>query len=81
MIQVVFGIFMLVVIIILWQLLVKGWLWKLLLGIAGWFGIWIFLEMYFPGTKSVAINDIGASWSQVIPTIVVLMAMAYTKEE
>ena len=77
----VFGVFLLVVIIILWQLLVKGLLWKLLLGVAGWFGIWVFMETYFPGSKSTAINDLEMSWSQVVPTIVVLMAMAYTKEE
>ena len=77
----VLGVFMLVVILILWQLLVKGLLWKLLVGVAGWFGIWIFMETYFLGSKSIAINDLGMSWSQVVPTVIVLMAMAYTKEE
>jgi hypothetical protein len=80
---VVFGICLLVAIYILWVLLVKGALWKIIVGIAGWFGMFIALRLYFPGAVHECLNFSGYSfsWSEVIPTVVVLLAMAYTKEE
>lgn len=79
----VFGIALLIVIYLLWVLLVKGALWKLIIGIAGWFGLYIALRLYIPESMHECFNSQGYSfsWAEVVPTFCLLMAMAYTKEE
>lgn len=78
----IFGFLLLVVLYFLWILLVKGALWKLMIGFFGWLGMHWALQVYIPESKHVCLIVTGYtfSWSQVIPTIIVLMAMAYTKE-
>ena len=78
-----FGIALLVVIYILYVLLVKGLLWKLILAAAGWFGLFIGLRIYLPESKNVCLILSGHSfsWAVVIPTAVILLAMLCTKDE
>lgn len=78
-----FGIVLLIAIYILYVLLVKGLLWKLILAIAGWFGLFIGLRFYVPQSKELCmvLSGYSFSWAEVIPTVVVLLAMAYTKDE
>lgn len=76
----IFGLFLLAIIMIAWQLLIKGLFWKLIVGVAGWFGICIFMETYFPNSKFIAIYEFGMSWSQLVATCIVLMSMLYSKE-
>lgn len=76
------GIVLLVVLALLWQLFVKGWLWKITLGIFGWLGMYWALIYYIPSTKNVCLTISGSSfsWAGVIPTIVLIMSMLYTKD-
>jgi len=78
-----FGIVLLIIIYGAYVLLIKGVLWKIIVGIFGWFGMFIFLEMYFPDSKAdcLTFSNSSFSWSVVIPTIIVLLAMFYTKDE
>ena len=78
-----FGIVLLILIYGAYVLLVKGVLWKIIVAIFGWFGMFIFLEMYIPDSKAICLTFAGSSfsWSEVIPTIIVLLAMSYTKDE
>lgn len=75
-----FGIAMLVVIYLLWVLLVKGALWKLILGAFGWFGIYIFLCQWHLDQES-PFKDNYMSWAAIVPTIIVLLALVTTKDE
>ena len=77
----VFGICMLIVLYLLWVLLVKGALWKLILGAFGWFGIYIFLTTQLHLDQASPFKNNFMSWAAIIPTIIVLMAMATTKDE
>lgn len=78
----VFGLFLLGIIVAAYWLLVEGWLWKLILGAAGWFGIWIGCQIYYPASKEICATFSGYSfsWAAVIPTAVLIFAMAYTRE-
>lgn len=78
----IFGLAMLAIIYVLWILLVKGFLWKSILAIGGWFGIWGFLNHSYEWASNSGISafDIMISWSIIIPTFILLMAMAYTRE-
>lgn len=73
----------LIAIYILWILLVRGFLWKLILGVGGWFGIYMFLITYVSGAgdTGIIISETLISWAAVIPTIIVMLAMAHIKEE
>ncbi len=77
----VFGICLLVAIYLLWVLLIKGALWKLTLGIFGWFEMYRFLGTV-PAFRICPINISGNtfSWAFIVPTVVVLLALAHTRE-
>jgi len=64
---------------IIYLLLIKGWLWKLILGVFGWLGMYWYLSG-IPACQSYPFNNDTFTWASVIPTIVILLAMAYTKE-
>lgn len=76
----VFGFCMLVVLYLLYVLLIKGLLWKIILGAAGWFGIYWYLKGV-PECQAYPFNNDTFTWAAIIPTLIVLMAMEYTKEE
>jgi hypothetical protein len=73
------GILAIIIIYGLYVLLVKGVLWKLIVAIFGWFGMFIFLETYIPASKTPCLSLF--SWSEVIPAVIVLLAMSYSKSE
>lgn len=66
----------------MYVLLIKGALWKIIVVIFGWYGMFKALETYLPSSHSICttILDRTLLWSEVIPTIIVLLALAYTKE-
>lgn len=76
-----FGIILLIVIFFLYQLLVKGILWKLIVAIFGWFGMFVALINYVPVSKQlcITISNYKFSWAEIIPTVIILLAMAYSK--
>ncbi len=78
----VFGICLLVAIYILYVLLVKGVLWKLILGGFGWVGMYWFLQQ-FPACQVCPLNISGItfSWASIVPTILVVLVLAHTDAE
>jgi hypothetical protein len=78
----IFGVVFLMIIYLLWVLVVQGALWKIIVGFFGWLGMHSALMIYFPESSHICITISGSSftWAQVIPTIVVFLATAYTKE-
>jgi hypothetical protein len=78
-----FGIFLLIIISILYFLLVKGYLWKFLIAGFGVYGIFIFLSKNIGCSNSAAIKmgDSSLSWAILIPLLIVMLAAAYTKME
>jgi hypothetical protein len=64
-------------------LLVKGLLYKLILGIGGVFGIYIYLENNVTSTAAQVFQNPSLGWihwSLVIPSILFVLALATTKE-
>jgi len=65
---------------LIYVLLIKGALWKIIIGIAGWIGIYqylctidVFCEYPF--------NNDTFTWATIIPTIILILAASYTKED
>jgi len=80
----IFGIFLLLLIIAIYFLLFKGWLFKLALFFFGWLGLCAALWAWFPNSHHAAFTTAGGNpcpWAVLIPTIVCLLAMLTTKAE
>jgi len=77
----VFGIFLLLIIFIFWLLFIRGYLFKLILFIGGWIGIYGFLMLKVPESHSIAFMAAGHdySWAFVIPTGICLMCLLTSK--
>ena len=70
---------LLVVLYIIYILLVKGLLWKLIIGAFGWLGMYWYLSG-IPAFHGYPLNNDTFTWASAIPTAVVMLAMLYTKE-
>lgn len=70
------------IIFFLWNLLTQGLLWKIIIGIFGWIGIYKTLIEYMPQSKEICFifSNKSFSWAEIIPTFILLMAMMYTKK-
>ena len=75
----IFGLFLLVVIILFWQLFIKGFLFKSILFVFGWFGIYMFLWFKVPESHALALGS-GYSWAGVVPTAICVLTLLTTKE-
>jgi hypothetical protein len=63
------------------MLLIKGWLWKIIICIFGWIGLYGYLVSNWDLDKISPFKDNFMSWAAIIPTIIVMLAMAYTRDE
>lgn len=82
--SIMFGLMMLAIIFLLWKLFVDGWLWRIILFFAGWFGIYVGCYCYIDGASNTAItigtdNPITLSWAFVVPSIICFLALLTTK--
>lgn len=76
----IFGIAIIFVIYLLWVLLVKGALWKLILFFAGGFGIYVGLKQYIPESNhTVVIFDCPISWAAVIAIGLCILTLLTTE--
>ena len=77
----VFGLCALFAVYLLWVLLIKGALWKMALGFFGWLGMYWFLGSYHDMQSCpLTVSGYTFSWAAIVPTVVVLLALAHTKE-
>lgn len=78
------AIIVLIGLFILWKLFVDGWLFKIILFIFGWVGLYACLRVYVVETHSIAFTFGGGttvSWAAVIPSIICILALVCTKEK
>lgn len=75
------GIGLLIVLYFLYVLLIKGLLWKIILGVFGWAGLYGYLSHTWQLDQISPLKDDYVSWATLVSTFVLLMAMAYTREE
>jgi hypothetical protein len=76
-----FGLILLAIIYLAYLLLIKGWLWKLIIFIGGWVGISVLLRAYIPNSSHICFtfDDISFSWATVIPTVICILVLAHTE--
>lgn len=76
----IFGIALLGLIAFLWFLLVRGFLWKLILFVFGWIGLYLAL-LTQPWALTTAVVFLGSAWSWavIIPSIVCFLALLTTE--
>lgn len=82
----VIGFMSLFSIYIIWKLFIDGWLFKIILFIAGWFGLYVGLRAYVEGAGNIAVtfgkeNPVSFTWAAVVPTIVCFLCLLCTKVE
>lgn len=82
----VIGFMSLFSIYIIWKLFIDGWLFKIILFIAGWFGLYVGLRTYVEGATNIAVtfgkeNPVSFTWAAVVPTIVCFLCLLCTKVE
>jgi hypothetical protein len=70
-----------IIISILYFLLVKGYLFKLIILIFGFLGLYWFLETYIPASKQklIEIAQYDISWSICVPVVLVVLLLLTTK--
>lgn len=74
------GILLLIAIYLLYLLLIKGVLWKIILALFGWCGMYWYLFNHGGNEILMTISGYEFTWAQVVPTVIVLLAMGYTKD-
>lgn len=78
----VVSIIVMIALYLLYILLIKGVLWKIMVGIFGWLGMyWVLNSMYDTRTFGITISGHIISWSLIIPTVIILLALLHTKDE
>jgi hypothetical protein len=78
------AIILLISIYILYKLFIDGWLFKIILFFAGWFGIYMAMRIYVAGADVTAItlnssHPIALSWAVMVPTIICFLCLLFTK--
>jgi hypothetical protein len=78
------GLAFIFVVFLLYQLFINGWLFKIILFFAGWFGLHIWISQYIEGGNNVAVSlgsngDIPISWAVLLPTLICALALLCTK--
>jgi hypothetical protein len=72
----------LIAIYVLYVLLIKGLLWKIILAIFGWLGLyWCLSGVDGLSTSGITVSNYVISWAVVLPSVLVMLAMMYTKED
>jgi len=75
------GVALLIILYFLYVLLIRGLLYKIILCVFGWGGMYYWLSTNWQLNESSPFKDNYISWAALVPTVIVLMAMAYTREE
>jgi hypothetical protein len=70
-----------IIAVILYVLLVKGWLWRGIIGIFAWVGMFLCLSSYIPQSHQTCITIITypINWATMVPTLILLLGIITTK--
>jgi hypothetical protein len=74
------GIGILILLYILYVLLVKGLLWKIIFVVAGWAAIYTYLSGIVTFQVSPFKSEV-VSWAFIVPTILVMLVLFHTEED
>ena len=66
---------------LLWMLFIKGFIWKLIIGIMGWVGIYSYLHQNYiwAAHKGFIAFNYLITWDIIIPTFILIMAAISSK--
>jgi len=81
--MIIFGIILLIFLWIIFELFLRGWLFKIIVGGFAWFGMFLFLGMNYPETshQGATIGDTLIPWCWIIPSVVILLAAGFSREK
>ena len=76
-----FLLILLALIFFVWKLFVDGWLFRLILFGAGWFGLYFGLHFFtiWGNQCPMMLGDSNVSWAILVPTIVCFLSLLTTK--
>lgn len=77
----VFGICLLIAIYLLYVLLIRGALFKMILGLFGWLGMYWYLKDSQGFREQVFVGNDTITWAMMAPTLLVVFVLLCTKEE
>ena len=66
----------------IWRAFASGWLFRAILFVAGWFGLYVALRIWFDTSEHIALtlgDGTIISWAAVIPTIICSLCLVCTK--
>jgi len=83
--SIMLGAILLLSLYVIWKLFVDGWLFKIILFIAGWFGLYLGLQFYCADwSKEVALrigsqDPVVFTWAAVVPSVICFLCLLCTK--
>jgi len=77
----IFAAILLAIVYIIYIFLIKGLLWKIIIGFSGWLGLYALLITYFPNSTHIALNfsNYQFSYAFLISLVIFILAAANTK--
>lgn len=74
-------ILLIILAIFLWVLISQGLVWKIIVGVFGWIGMYVAMSQIFPKLSETyfIIQNNKISCAIIIPSIILIMAMLYSK--
>jgi len=76
------GFVLLAAIYIVYKLFIDGWLFKIVLFFAGWFGLYVLIHGMAGGSNTpMTIGSNNISWAFIIPTVICFLALLCTRTE
>ena len=77
------GLVLLVAIYVVYKLLITGWLYKSILFIFGWLGLYIVIYVFTENGSNtpMTVGSNSISWAFIIPTVICFLALLTTRTE
>jgi hypothetical protein len=78
---IIIGVSIIVIIYLLYLLIVKGLLWKILVFGFGWIGMYLCLRAFLPiesNLSCMTISECKITYAELVPSIIVLLALIYS---
>lgn len=73
----------LTMIFFIWKLIAQGLIWKIIVGVFGWIGMYAAIIQFAPKLDKLylTIGSNKISWSMLVPSFILVMAMLYTEND
>ena len=75
--------FVIILAFFIWQLIIQGLIWKIIVGVFGWIGMYAAIAEFMPELNKayLIIGQNKISWAIMIPSFILIMAMLYSKND